>query len=82
MVIGLLQYSLHCSLCQDGGELFICNEEDCDRAVCNVCINIPAEMLQMARADDREIFFRCVSCHWGMGVRERGVNPGPYYVSI
>jgi len=71
-----VQYSQHCTLCEDGGDLWVCDMANCDRAVCSFCIKIPPGELDRVRSNS---VFRCVPCHWRMTVTG---NPGPYYVSV
>jgi hypothetical protein len=61
--------------------LWLCDEENCDRAVCNSCIDIPKE--ELGQLKGRKITFRCVSCEWGAaGNAGNAENRGPYYVSL
>lgn len=74
----------------------MCDEENCDRAVCNACIKIPTKELGRIK-DNASISFRCISCHWGLTVKKNKdegdesddvedpgdvKDPSPYYVSI
>lgn len=65
----------HCALCQDGGDLWVCQEEDCERAICSECIEVPADEMDKVRQPN--VKFTCVPCHW---IKCRNENL-IYYVS-
>ena len=52
----------HCALCQDGGKLWVCDEKDCECAICSACIEVPDE--ELSKLNDDDVEFTCVSCHW------------------
>jgi hypothetical protein len=66
----------HCALCQDGGRLWVCQEDDCERAICSECIDIPDEELD--KLEESSVRFTCVPCHWRTCRDESRV----YYVSV
>jgi hypothetical protein len=49
-------------MCQNGGELWLCDKPGCERAVCSDCIKIPAE--ERSKLESHDVKFTCVSCHW------------------
>ena len=56
--------------------MWLCDEANCGRAVCNNCIIIPAQ--ELGRLGAENVHFTCVSCHWKLCVR----NDRPtYFVS-
>jgi hypothetical protein len=63
-------------MCQDGGDLWICNT--CPRVFCDRCVVIDAKYLSLV-AEDGVVFVR-ILCHW-LKIR-RGNSPFPYYICI
>lgn len=49
-------------MCQDGGEIWLCDEQGCHRAVCSKCIEIPAN--ELSKLSGPSVKFACPSCHW------------------
>jgi hypothetical protein len=68
--VGLLKPSEYCCLCQDGGELWMCDEGGCNRAVCNACMEIPPEELDNLKGNE-SVYFQCIFCHWEMSTPPR-----------
>jgi hypothetical protein len=66
----------HCCLCQDGGNIWLCDEEDCGRGVCSNCIEIP--VAELPKLKNPNVKFTCVPCHW-LRCREESIV---YYVSV
>ncbi|KAI6018873.1 hypothetical protein EDC04DRAFT_2902068 [Pisolithus marmoratus] len=62
-----------CVMCRDGGDVWICDEEECGRVVCYRCLVVPEDSMEKVRGSD--VKFRCVTCHWQ---KTKG-NPQPYF---
>ena len=61
-------------MCHDGGKLWECDTDNCQRAVCDRCVVMPPAAEELSRQPN--VKFKCPSCHW------EWKNPvGPYYVS-
>jgi hypothetical protein len=52
-------------MCQDGGTIWECDQKGCQRAVCEQCIEVPAEELK--KFEGQNLQFTCVACHWSWG---------------
>ncbi|KAI6009274.1 hypothetical protein EDC04DRAFT_2610642 [Pisolithus marmoratus] len=63
-----------CVMCRNGGDLWICDEEDCKRVVCYKCLIVPEESMKKVTEDD--VTFKCVSCHWKQTEKSA---PQPYF---
>ena len=73
----LTMFLQHCSLCEEGGDLFECNKPGCHRAVCTHCLDVPADADTLSKLTSAGIQFCCVACHWAMCRHA----PCPYVVS-
>ena len=61
-------------MCQDGGMIWECDQPNCGRAVCSVCLEVPEEELEKLKGPN--VKFTCVRCHWSWGK-----SSIPYFVS-
>lgn len=62
-------------MCQDGGMIWECDQPNCGRAVCSVCVEVPDGELH--KLDRSGVKFTCVRCHW----RWKSNTAVPYVVS-
>ncbi|KAI6024423.1 hypothetical protein EDC04DRAFT_2900067 [Pisolithus marmoratus] len=56
----------------DGGDMWVCDEKDCNRVVCHRCLIVSDESINKLKGDD--INFMCVTCHW----QKTKNDPKPY----
>ncbi|KAF8264024.1 hypothetical protein EI94DRAFT_1739344 [Lactarius quietus] len=79
-VPGVLPEVLHdqyCFMCGNGGDLVMCDNARCSRAICigpeAQCLALPIN----SRFEDPDVVFICPPCHQDKDRRER--KPSPYY---
>jgi hypothetical protein len=52
----------HCALCQNGGKLWVCDEENCEQAICSSCIDVPDA--ELSKLEHLNVKFTYIPCHW------------------
>ncbi|KAI6021279.1 hypothetical protein EDC04DRAFT_2607178 [Pisolithus marmoratus] len=63
-----------CVMCRNGGDLWICDEEDCKRVVCYKYLIVPEDSMKKVTEDG--VTFKCASCHWKETEKSA---PQPYF---
>ncbi|KAI6046841.1 hypothetical protein EDC04DRAFT_3136161, partial [Pisolithus marmoratus] len=41
-----------CVMCRDGGDMWVCDEKDCNRVVCHRCLIVSDESINKLKGDD------------------------------